>query len=283
MAVDGDSLAHRAFHALPKSIRDGDRRPANMLVGFANMLVSLWEAELPRAVLAGFDTLGVATYRNEAFSGYQAGRDFPPELTEQLDRLPDLVAAFGFASAKAPGYEADDFLAAAAVSETARGGTTLVVTSDRDAFQLASQSVTLLMPKRGVSELVRVAPADVVERYGVEPRQVPDFIALRGDPSDRLPGAAGIGPAKAAAILREHGTLEAALAAGRFQAEADDLRLYLAIATLQADAPLPPLPDADPDWAGAAALTSAWGLGALSRRLAQRGLPGNPATPGGGP
>ncbi len=96
-----------------------------------------------------------------------------------------------------------------------------MVTSDRDAFQLASATVTLLMPKRGVSELDRVGPAEVRDRYGVEPAQVPDFIALRGDPSDRLPGASGIGPAKAAAILAEHGSLEAALAAGRFAAESD--------------------------------------------------------------
>jgi DNA polymerase-1 len=99
--VDGDSLAHRAFHALPKTIRDGSGRPANMLVGFANMLVTLWDAERPRAVLVGWDTLGSPTYRNLLFPGYQAGREFPPELTEQLDRLPELCSASGLAWAKA--------------------------------------------------------------------------------------------------------------------------------------------------------------------------------------
>jgi DNA polymerase-1 len=242
-----------------------------MLVGFANMLVLLVAGEKPRTVLVGWDTLGVPTYRNHLLAGYQAGREFPPELTEQLDRLPELVGAFGFPSAKESGYEADDFLAAAARAETRRGGRTLVVTSDRDLFQLANDSVTILMPRRGVSELERVGPPEVRERYGVEPAQVPDFIALRGDPSDRIPGAAGIGPAKAAAILREHGSLEAALAAGRLSAEADALRSYLAIATLQSDAPLPPLPDADPDWARAAALADAWGLGNLAGRLEQHG------------
>jgi DNA polymerase-1 len=270
LAIDGDSLAHRAFHALPKTIRDGARRPANMIVGFANMLLMLWEAEHPRAVFVGFDTLTNSTYRSELFPGYQSGREFPPELVEQLDRLPELVTSFGFVFGKEAGYEADDFLAAAARAETRRGGRTLVVTSDRDAFQLASDTVTVLMPKRGVRELERIGPAEVRERYGVDPAQVPDFIALRGDPSDRLPGASGIGPAKAAAILAEHGSLEAALRAGRFAAESEQLRTYLAIALLQGDAPLPQIPDREPDWARAAALAARWGLRALADRL--RGL-----------
>jgi DNA polymerase-1 len=270
MAIDGDSLAHRAFHALPKTIRDRDGRPANMVVGFVNMLVTLWDAERPRTVLAGFDTLTNQTYRSELFPGYQAGRVFPPELVEQLDRLPELVASFGFACAKQAGYEADDFLAAAAQVESRAGGHTLVVTSDRDSFQLASERVTILMPKRGVYELVRIGPAEVRERYGIEPAQVPDFIALRGDPSDRLPGANGIGPVKAASILREHGSLEGAIAAGRFSGEADALRTYLAIARMQTDAPIPPLPDVEPDWAGAAALAGRWGLRALAERLRGR-------------
>jgi DNA polymerase-1 len=270
LAVDGDSLAHRAYHALPSSIRDGSGRPANMIVGFANMLTTLWETERPRTVFVGFDTLTVPTYRHELLPGYQAGRDFPEELTRQLDLLPELVEALGFAWAKEAGYEADDFLAAAVRDEDSRNGRTLVVTSDRDLFQLASPSVTLLMPTRGVSELARVGPAEVRERYGVAPEQVPDFVALRGDPSDRIPGARGIGPAKAAAILAEHGSLEAALEAGRFSAEADDLRTYLRLTRLQTDAPLPPLPDATPDWAGVAALTERWGLKRLSERFRAR-------------
>ena len=270
LALDGDSLAHRAFHGLPKSIHDGAGRPANMIVGFANMLGTLWEAERPRTVLAAFDTLTNSTYRSELFPDYQSGRVFAPELVEQLDRLPELVSALGFAVAKHAGYEADDFLAAAVRAETARGGATLVVTSDRDSFQLVGDSVTILMPRRGVSELDRVGPAEVRERYGVEPGQVPDFIALRGDPSDRLPGVVGVGPAKAAAILRQHGTLEEALAAGRFSAEAEALRTYRTIATLQADAPLPPLPDAEPDWTAVGRLAESWGLAALARRLLAR-------------
>ncbi|HET9323895.1 MAG TPA: hypothetical protein VFO03_08455, partial [Gaiellaceae bacterium] len=187
LVVDGDSLAHRAYHALPKSINQ------NAVVGFTNMLLRLWEMEEPRAVFVGWDTLTVPTYRHEALPGYQSGREFDDSLLEQLDRLPQLVEGFGFATAKAPGYEADDFVGAAAKAEEKRRGTAVVVTSDRDMFQLASDHTVVVTPLRGVSELARIGPAEVRERYGVEPAQVPDFIALRGDPSDRIPGAPGVG------------------------------------------------------------------------------------------
>ena len=268
LVIDGDSLAHRAYHALPKTIRRAEGRPGNALVGFANFLLRLWDNEQPRAVLVGWDSLDVPTYRHEAFAGYQAGREFDDELLEQLDLLPQLVAAFGFAAAKAPGYEADDFLAAAVRQEEGRGGTALVATSDRDAFQLASEQTTILQPTRGVSELARVGPAEVRERYGVAPGQVPDFIALRGDPSDRIPGARGVGPKTAADLLRQYETLEGALAAGRFAAQAEELRLYRRMATLDASAPLPPLEDQMPQWAEASTFVRAWGLNALADRLA---------------
>ena len=269
LVIDGDSLAHRAYHAIPKTIRRGEeRRPANALVGFSNFLLRLREAEQPRAILVGWDSLDSPTYRHELFSGYQGGREFDAELLEQLDLLPKLVRAFGFAAAKAAGYEADDFLAAAVKHEEERGGTAVVATSDRDSFQLASPRTTILQPVRGVSELTRVGPEEVRERYGVEPAQVPDFIALRGDPSDRLPGAKGVGPKTAADILRQYGSLEAALAEGRFAAQADELRIYKRMATLDADAPLPPLEDQTPAWADASAFARALGMNALADRLA---------------
>ena len=270
LVVDGDSLAHRAYHALPKSIRRADERPAGALVGFTNMLIRLWEAEEPRAVFAGWDTLTVPTYRHKALEGYQAGRHFDDELLEQLDLLPEAVRAFGFAAAKADGYEADDFLGAAVEAEEERGGTAVVVTSDRDSFQLASEQTTILTPTRGVSQLARIGPAEVRERYGVEPKQVPDFIALRGDPSDRIPGAPGVGPKKAAELLAQYGSLEEALAAGRFPTIAEDLRLYRRIATLDASAPLPPLEDQSPAWAEASSIFRDWGMNALAERLAER-------------
>jgi 5'-3' exonuclease len=257
--VDGDSFAHRAYHALPKSIR------LNAVVGFTNMLVRLWQAEAPDAVLVGWDTLSVPTYRHEAFEAYQSGRVFEPSILEQLELLPEVVRACGFAAAKAKGYEADDFLAAAARTWP---GDVLVATSDRDAYQLVSDCVTVLAPARGVSEIARIGPAEVRERYGVEPEQVPDLIALRGDPSDKLPGARGVGPKKAAGLLGQYGTLEAALADGRFAAEAEDLRLYRRIAQMDASAPLPPLTHQTPTWAEASSFVRDLGLNQLADRLA---------------
>jgi DNA polymerase-1 len=270
LAIDGDSLAHRAYHALPKTIRRADKRPSNAIVGFTNFLLRLWDDEQPRAILVGWDTLTVPTYRHEAFEGYQSGRVFDDELLEQLDLLPELVESFGFAYAKAPGYEADDFLAAAVAFEEKRGGTVVVATSDRDSFQLASERTTIIQPVRGVSELTRIGPTEVRERYGVEPSQVVDFIALRGDPSDRLPGAPGVGPKKAADLLRQYGTLEDALAAGRFATDAEELRLYRRIASLDASAPLPPLEDQKPAWAEASSLLRSWGMNAVADRVAAR-------------
>ena len=120
LAVDGDNLAHRAWHALPKSIKGGDGLPGNAIVGFTNMLIAVWEAEQPRTVFVGFDLVGEPTYRNDLLPEYQTGREFPRELTNQLDRLPALVEALGFASAKGAGFEADDFLGAAVHAEVSR-------------------------------------------------------------------------------------------------------------------------------------------------------------------
>ena len=267
LIIDGDSLSHRAYHALPrKAFRRKGGGPGNMLVGFSNFLMRLWETEEPRAVLVGWDSLEAPTYRHELFAGYQSGREFEAELLEQLDLMPDVVRAFGFAAAKAAGYEADDFLAAAVLQEEQRGGTAVVATSDRDSFQLASERTTILQPVRGVSELARVGPAEVRERYGVEPRQVPDFIALRGDPSDRLPGAKGVGPKTAANLLAQYGTLEAMLEAGRFPQLTEELRLYRRIAQLDASAPLPPLHDQTPRWAEASSFFRELGVNRLAQR-----------------
>ena len=266
LVMDGDSFTHRAYHALPKSMRREDGGPANALIGFTNMLLRLWQDERPRTVLVAWDRLDVPTYRHEALEAYQSGRVFDDELLEQLDLLPAIVESAGFASAKAPGYEADDFLAAAARNEEAAGGSALVATSDRDAFQLVTDRVTVLQPARGAPP-ARIDREAVRERYGVDPEQVPDFIALRGDPSDRIPGARGIGPKRAAELLAQFGSLDALLEAGRFAAEADALRLYRHIATMDADAPLPPLPDVSPDWGAARAYALELGATGVARRF----------------
>jgi DNA polymerase-1 len=268
LIVDGDSFAHRAYHALPSSIRRANGAPGNALTGFTDMLVRLWQRERPRAVVVGWDTLDVATYRHEEFAGYQSGRVFDDELLEQLDQLPAFVATAGVVCGKAPGYEADDFLAAAVAREEAAGGETLVSTSDRDAFQLASAKTTILQPVRG-GEPARIGPAAVRERYGVDPAQVTDFIALRGDPSDRIPGARGIGEKRAAELLGRYGSLDAMLADGRFAAEAEALRLYRRLATLDRSAPLPELPDREPDWGEMAKRARVLGLEGLAGRLSQ--------------
>ena len=268
LVVDGDSFAHRAYHALPKSIRRSGGRGGGAILGFANFLLRLYEAEQPRAVLVAWDSLSTPTYRQRLFPAYQGGRHFDEELVDQLETLPDFVAACGFANAKGPGYEADDFLAGAVAAEERQGGTTLVASGDRDAFQLASPTTTILHPMKG-GELARIGPAEVRERYGVEPRQVPDFIALRGDPSDKLPGARGVGPQGAAAMLREFATLEEALAAGRLATQADELRLYKRIATMDSAAPVPELSDQIPTWDRAAVLAREWSLNNLALRLDQ--------------
>src|SRR3954470_24228564 len=270
LVVDGDSLAHRAYHALPKTFRRAEGKPANMLLGVSNFLVRLWESERPRAVVVGWDTLEVPTYRHEAFAGYQAGRVFDKSLLDQLGMLPALCRALDFAVGKAPGYEADDFLAASVTSEEGRGGMTLAASGDRDTFQLASVRTTVLQPLRGAGGISRIGPAEVRERYGVEPKQVPDFIALRGHPSDKLPGAKGVGPKTAASLLAQYDSLEAMLEEGRFSAQADELRLYKRIASMDADAPLPELPDAQPHWQGGAKLVRSWGLNGLAHRLEGR-------------
>jgi DNA polymerase-1 len=266
LAIDGDSFAHRAYHALPKNIlRRGDR-PAGAILGFANMLLRFYREEQPRAVLVCWDTLGTPTYRHKEFPAYQSGRRFDDALVEQLALLPQFVAACGFANAKAPGYEADDFLAAAAAAGQRRGGTVLVASGDRDTFQLASDGVTILYPVRaGVIE--RIGPAEVRQRYGVDPKQVPDFIALRGDPSDKLPGVAGLGATGAAELLRKYGTLENLLSAGRFSALAERLRLFRSLATMDPKAPLPSLARQQPTWLTAAEMAREWQLKQLASRL----------------
>jgi exodeoxyribonuclease III len=269
LVIDGDSFAHRSYHALPKTIRRSDGKAAGAILGFANFLLRLYADEQPRAVIVGWDTLEATTKRHEMFPTYQSGREFDDDLIEQLNALPEFVAAFGFANAKAAGYEADDFLAAAVAAEERAGGAVLVASGDRDSFQLASPRTTILYPSRG-GEIARIGPEEVRQRYGVDPNQVPDFIALRGDPSDKLPGAAGVGPKRAAQLVRRYGTLDGVLEAGLFPTQAEMLRLYRLIATMDASAPLPSLADQEPTWASASSLARTWGLNQLADRLDEK-------------
>lgn len=277
LVLDGDSLAHRAYHG-SRPLAGAGGRPINALHGFAIMAMGLWRAEMPRAVLACWDTLTVPTYRHEEWPQYQTGREFDPEILEQLDRMPELCEALGFAWAKGPGYEADDFLATAARLETEAGGRALVVTSDRDAYQLVSDTVTVLSPRTGGYAPDRIDPAEVVERYKVLPEQVPDFIALRGDPSDKIPGAKGIGSKGAAELLLRYGSLEGVVAAAdeltprQGEAVRDErLELFRRVATMDRAAPVERPADNTLDVERAMAYAAAIGDERLAERV--RGRP----------
>jgi len=267
LVIDGDSFAHRAYHGLPKTIRRKGGKAGGAIVGFANYLIRLWEEERPRAVVAGWDTLSEPNWRAKEFPSYQGGREYDDDIVDQLELLPQLVEACGFMVGKGGGFEADDFLASAVAMEAKAGGTALVASGDRDSFQLASESVTILYPVK-MGDMARIGPAEVRERYDVEPRQVPDFIALRGDPSDKIPGARGVGEKTAASLLKRYPDIEAMLADNRFPGQEEALRLYRRIATMVPTAPLPEnIPDMAPTWGKAAALTREWELRALTERL----------------
>jgi DNA polymerase-1 len=273
LIIDGANLAHRAYHSMPKSLKSDDGRPINAIIGWTNMLVTLWESEQPRSIFVAWDTLGVDTYRHQLWPTYQGGRVFDNAIVKQLDWLPGLARAFGFGVGKKAGYEADDFMAAAAIAETRRGGKSLLLTTDRDAYQLVSETVTVLAPRAGVRDLVRIGPEQVVERFGVLPEQVPDYKALAGDASDNIPGARGIGPKAAASLLLKYGTLEAIIAARADSIGpelAEQLRVFKRIVSMQSDVAVELPQTALPDWQAAAAELHRLGAHNLAARIAAR-------------
>lgn len=276
LVVDGDNLAHRAYHSVPKTVVGTTGRPVNAIVGWTNMIISVWEKVQPRAVYVAWDTLGVPTYRNHLWPPYQTGRVFDDAIVEQLELLPELARAFGFAVGKEAGFEADDFVAGAVAAESARGGTSVILTNDRDAYQLVSDSVAVLSPRKSIGDLVVIGTAEVVERMGVPPALVPDFKALAGDASDVIPGARGIGPKGAAALLQRHGSLEAVLATRSDWApgtpDGDRLRCFHDVVTMR-----PPahssinLPGSGPpDWMVAAVALRTVGAETMAERVAAR-------------
>jgi 5'-3' exonuclease len=278
LAVDAPSLMYRAFFALPKSITDGDGHPVNGLLGMANLILFVVERHAPRAVVLCWGA-EAADYRTELYAPYHADRPpMPPELERQWLDAPGFFAAFGWQSLSAGDLEADDLLGSLASVETAAGGEALLFTGDRDMFQCVGDAVTVLFPRGGKDGPEVVDAAGVRERYGIEPAQVPDFIALRGDPSDGLPGAKGIGAKTARDLLREHGTLEGVIAAaakpgtmtprqaGALSGDPGALRAYKDIATLRA-IELERPPDAPLDGGGAAAAARERGMNRLAERL----------------
>jgi 5'-3' exonuclease len=290
LAVDAPSLLFRAFHALPKTITGGSGQPVNALLGAANIVLREVELHRPRAVAMCFGP-DAAEYRVELYEPYHAARPpVPDELAPQFDDAGDFFGAFGWAIAYDETLEADDTLGSLARAEEEAGGTALILTGDRDMFQCVNDAVKVLYVRTGGEGAEVVDRAGVIARYGIRPELVPDFIALRGDPSDGIPGARGIGEKTAADLLRRHGSLEAALAAatrerpprvsGALLDGREQLPMFKRLATLQAaDVGRPP--DRDTDYASAAGAARERGMNRLAERLekaAAAGSTGSPAT-----
>jgi 5'-3' exonuclease len=288
LAADVPWLLYRSFFALPKSIADGEGHPVNALLGTVNALVGYVEscapAGRPRCIVA---CMGAeeADYRVRLYPPYHAHRDpMPAELRWQWERAPELLASLGWRSASSGSLEADDVMFSYARVEQERGGRALLMTGDRDLYGAVSDRVAVLELRKG-GKSGELGPAEVRERYGVEPEQVADFIALRGDPSDGLPGAPGIGAKTATELLGVHGTLDELLAAARAlenKVARDDamrprvaatlreheelLRSFREIATLQLiDVERPP--DTPTDFAAGATHARKLGMRRLAERL----------------
>ena len=279
VAVDGPFLLYRSFFALPDSIEGVDGHAVNALLGAANVLLRIAADRGPRAIVVCFGA-EAAAYRVELYPAYHAARPAVPDpLAWQFEQAPEFFAAFGWTTEAVVELEADDLLGSLAAVEERAGGRTLIVTGDRDMYQCVGERVSVLMLKAGISGFEEVDQAGVQRRYGVPPSLVPDFIALRGDPSDGLPGAPGIGPKIAAELLARHGSLEGAIAAAdqkrpRIAAtlldSADALRAFRDIATLRI-VELERPPNRPTDLAGGARAARRYGLNRLAERLDSAG------------
>lgn len=286
LIADVPWLLYRAYFSLPKSIKGPDGEPVNALLGTVNALLAAIESEAPRAVVACFGA-EEAHYRVQAYPPYHAHRDpMPEDLAAQWRLAPGLLASLGWHIADAEDLEADDAMGSYARVEAGEGGRALLLTADRDLYQAVDERVAVLDLGKGGACVSR-GSAHVEESYGVSPGQVADFIALRGDPSDGIPGAPGIGAKTAATLLRDHGTLEALLgAAERQMAEANfgDLRPRVAstlsenadlLRTFKRIATLVPIeverpPDAPTDFAAGAAKARELGMKRLAERLSSQ-------------
>jgi len=209
MLLDGNSLAYRAFYALPaENFKTRNGLTTNAVYGFTAMLINLLRDEGPTHIAAAFD-VSRQTFRADRFPEYKATRSATPdEFRGQIDITKEVLGALGITVLAEPGFEADDIIATLATQADAAGYRVLVVTGDRDALQLVNSDVTVLYPIKGVSTLTRYTPDAVVEKYGLTPEQYPDFAALRGDPSDNLPGIPGVGEKTAAKWIVEYGSLQ---------------------------------------------------------------------------
>ncbi|MGH2913687.1 MAG: 5'-3' exonuclease [Solirubrobacteraceae bacterium] len=275
LAIDGPFVLYRSFFALPDSITDGDGHPVNALLGAVNLIVRIAADSGARAIVVCFGA-EAARYRVALYPGYHAQRPPVPEaLAWQFERAPGLFGALGWGVEDSEELEADDLLGSLAQAESEAGGQALIMTGDRDMYQCAAERVSVVYLRQGTSGFETIDPDEVRRRYGIAPELVPDFIALRGDPSDGLPGAPGIGAKTAAALLERHGSLEAAIAAAdgerprvavALREHADELRAFREIATLR-PVKLARPPDGGTDLRAGAAAAAALGMGRLATRL----------------
>jgi 5'-3' exonuclease len=277
LAVDAPSMLFRAFYALPDSIKGADGKPVNALLGTANLILREVEEHEPRAVVLCFGP-DAAHYRTELLPEYHADREeLPDALAPQWADSRDFFEEFGWTVASDDSLEADDLLGTYARLEDEAGGKALLMTGDRDMFQCVNQRVTMLYVRTGSPGSEKIDPKEVKSRYGIPPKLVPDFIALRGDPSDGIPGAKGVGPKTAAELLQRHGSLEKVLDAAIRETRPklrttlvesrDDLLAYKQIATLQ-DAKVRRPRDKRTNWKGAAKAARERGMNRLAARLA---------------
>ena len=209
LLIDGHSMAYRAFYALPaENFKTSTGQPTNAIYGFASMLINLIKEEKPTHIAVAFD-VSRRTFRTEKFAEYKANRaSTPDEFRSQLSHINEMINGFGIKHFELEGYEADDIIATFAKEAEKQGFQTLICTGDRDSFQLVNKHTTVLYPKKGVTEMNRMTPEAVFEKYGLTPKQYPDFAALRGDPSDNLPSVPGVGEKTATKWIVDYGTLE---------------------------------------------------------------------------
>src|SRR5512141_1631339 len=213
--VDGNNLAYRAFFALPEELATTDGQPTNALLGFTNMLFKLLADYRPKGVAVAWDTRPVhrAATAEAADVVYKEGRRAMPDLLrEQFPHFRPIVEAFGYRNLEFEGWEADDVIATLATRADEAGIKTTVVSTDRDAFQLVSDNVALMMTPRGVSDVQVYTPDRVEARYGIKPQQIPDFIGLKGDTSDNIPGIPGIGDKTAGQLIAQYGSVDEVIA-----------------------------------------------------------------------
>jgi DNA polymerase-1 len=209
LLIDGHSMAYRAFYALPvENFKTSVGQPTNAIYGFASMLINLIKEEKPTHIAVAFD-VSRKTFRTERFPEYKANRaSTPDEFRSQMSHINEMIDSFGIKHFEVEGFEADDIIATLAKSAESKGFDILICTGDRDSFQLVNNKTTVLYPKKGVTEMSRMTPAAVVEKYGLTPEQYPDFAALRGDPSDNLPSVPGVGEKTATKWIIDYGSLE---------------------------------------------------------------------------